>query len=165
MTRLLAATVLAAVEVGAAFGAASASVGAVSGDSMTVDIEVEVKVSAQAVVAHLAFPGAPSLTVPLLDRGGGAFGARVEVEARNYLVVFEAVGASDGMSDPVSLRDMGADLGSGGELGAEPVGDGGAAERSGGWGWAALALGAASLSVFAFWVFSGGDKAAVSEKG
>lgn len=151
-------TVLAAVQLGGAFGEASAEVEELTEQSMIVSIEVEVAVSSNAVVAHLVFVDDPTVTIPLLDRGGGRFGTRTELEPKNYQVVFEAVGSSGEISEAVSLTEMGADLdrpfvatttsGSEGEDGLSP-----GTRRM---GWLALALGAASLSALAFWAL--GDR-------
>lgn len=158
MMRVLMAAVLAAVEIGGAFGTASAEIESTSTTSMTVDMEVEVVGSVQAVVAHLSFDGETDITIPLLDRGGGTFGILTELESHNYLVVFEAIGEEGGLSDPVSLRDLGADFG-----GSDFVGSGGGdgdafSDETRQAGWLALALVAASLSALAFWVFGARDK-------
>ncbi|MEE9178571.1 MAG: hypothetical protein V3U46_09090 [Acidimicrobiia bacterium] len=150
-----------AVELGGAFGSASATVESLEDTVMLVDIEVEVRVSAQAVVAHLGFEDDPTLTLPLLDRGDGVFGIRTELETKNYIVVFDAVGAEDGLSQPVSLVELGADL-SPDVPGVPPTteGDDGLSSGARQLGWLALALGAASLSALAFWVLGGRDKSA-----
>lgn len=156
--RLLAIVLVAAVEVGSGFGSASVTVEELGDTSMTIDIEVAVRSSAQAVVAHLTFGGAPSLTLPLLDRGGGRYGIRTELDRKNYVVVFEAVGEEGVVSDAVTLTEMGVDLTGNGSSGSS--GDGGdegfgAETRS--FGWLALALGAAALSALAFWALGGRD--------
>ena len=150
-----------AVELGGAFGGASATVESLEDTVMLVDIEVEVRVSAQAVVAHLGFEDDPTLTLPLLDRGDGVFGIRTELEPKNYIVVFDAVGAEDALSRPVSLVELGADL-SPDVPGVPPTTeeDGGLSSGSRQLGWLALALGAASLSALAFWVLGGRDRSA-----
>lgn len=148
-----------AVELGGAFGSASATVESLEDTVMQVDIEVEVRVSAQAVLAHLAFDDDAALTLPLLDRGGGVFGIRTELEPKNYIVVFEAVGAGEALSRPVSLVELGADLNHD-VPGVTPTteGDDGLSSVTLRFGWLALALGAASLSVLAFWVLGGRGK-------
>lgn len=145
-----------AVELGGAFGSASATVESLGDTAMLVDIEVEVTASAQAVVAHLTFADDAPLVLPLLDRGGGVFGIRTELEPKNYIVVFEVVGAGDALSRPVSLVELGADLTSD-VPGVTPTteGDDGLSSVTLRFGWLALALGAASLSVLAFWVLGG----------
>lgn len=148
-----------AVELGGAFGSASATVESLEDTVMLVDIEVEVSVSAQSVVAHLTFDDDAPLALPLLDRGGGVFGTRTELEPKNYIVIFEAVGAGDGLSRPVSLVELGADL-TPDVPGVTPVteGDDGLSSVTLRFGWLALALGAASLSVLALWVLGGRGK-------
>lgn len=164
MGRLLL-VVLAAVEIGGSFGLATATVEAISDSSMTIDIEVEVKTSAQAVVAHLAFEDEPTVTLPLLGRGGGVFGIRTELEPKNYLVVFEAVGDPDGLSDPVSLEDLGADLDTGGDdTSSGGEGDDGISDETKRLGWLALALAAGSLSALAFWALGDRGKAEGSDE-
>ena len=150
-----------AVELGGAFGSASATVESLEDTVMLVDIEVEVRASAQAVVAHLTFEDDATLALPLLDRGDGLFGIRTELEPKNYIVVFEALGAEDGLSRPVSLVELGADL-TPDVPGVPPTteSDSGLSSRAQQFGWLALALGAASLSALAFWVLGGRDKSA-----
>lgn len=159
-------SLIAAVTIGGAFGNASATVESISGDSMVIDLEVEVVASASAVVAHLTFEDDPNLAVPLLDRGDGAFGIVTELEARNYVVVFEAVGADDGLSQPVSLTELGADLGedADGGLPSTADDDDGLSPETRRLGWLALALAAASLSALAFWVLGGRDRREASEE-
>ncbi len=158
--RVVAAAVLVAIEIGGPFGAASADVESMSETTMTIDIAVEVRSSAQAVVAHLAFDSDPNVALPMLDRGGGTYGIRTELPVKNYLVVFEAIGDPGGVSEPVSLEDLGADLtpgdGSGG--GSGPGDDDDLSTETRQAGWLALALAAASLSALAFWVLGGRDE-------
>ena len=156
---LMVLVVLTAAQVGGAFGEATATIESLTETTMVINLEVELEISAQAVVAHLSFEGEPPLALPLLDRGGGVFGIRTELPAKNYVIVFEAIGADDGLSTPFLMSQLGADF-TGDQSGASPTGgngeDGLDAEtrRS---GWLALALGAASLSVLAFWVLGGRD--------
>lgn len=153
--------ILAAVQLGGAFGSASAEVEELSDESMVVVFEVEVQATAEAVVAHLTFDNETELTMPLLDRGGGVFGARTELEPKNYIVVFEAIDADDGLSEPMTLIQLGADLD---RPGVETTSSGGEApedeltDETRRTGWLAVALGAASLSVLAFWVLGGRDR-------
>lgn len=155
--KILALMLIAAVELGGSFGTATATSADLTDTTMTIDIEVEVRTSGEAVVAHLSFGDDATLTLPLLDRGGGVFGLRTELDRKNYLVVFEAVGDPDAVSQPVSLTDMGAELGSGdsGTPGDIRDDDGGLSAQTRSLGWLALALGAASLSALAFWVLGG----------
>ncbi len=152
--------VLAAVQLGGGFGEATAEVDSLSEGSMVIDIEVEVTVSSSAVVAHLTFDDDRPLTMPLLDRGGGVFGTRTELEPKNYFVVFEAVGSPGEVSQPVSLTDLGADLDS--PLVATTRSpdneDEGLTPETRRVGWLALALAAASLSALAFWALGDRDE-------
>ena len=157
--RILGVALLAAVQLGGGFGEASAEVDEVAAQSMVINLEVEVATSADAVVAHLAFDNDQTVTIPLLDRGGGVFGVRTEVEPKNYLVVFEAIGSPGALSGAVSLAELGADLPgpvvpTPGRVQSDD--DGGLSAGTERIGWLALALGAASLSAFAFWAL--GDR-------
>jgi hypothetical protein len=161
-------SLIAAVILGGAFGTASASVEAIDDSSMVVDITVEVRSAAGSVVAHLAFEEETVLTLPLLDRGDGVFGIQTELEPKNYAVVFEIVGEAES-SGPVTLTQMGADLGPEPGEPVTPDEDEGLSEESTRMLWLAVALGAASLSVLAFWVLGGregrrGDADAADEE-
>ncbi|MEA1901936.1 MAG: hypothetical protein U9N56_00250 [Actinomycetota bacterium] len=157
--KTLAILLLAALEIGGAYGEASAEVSSIEDDSMVVDLQIEIRTSASAVVVHLAFEDDPALALPLLDRGDGLFGIVTELELKNYVVVFEAVGSPEGLSRPVFLTELGADLdpgdGNGGGPGTDP--DDGLSPETRQLGWLALALAAASLSALAFWVLGGRD--------
>lgn len=161
--RAVAFLLVGAVQLGGAFGSASAEVDQLTETSMIVDIQVEVATSATAVVAHLAFDDDRQLTLPLLDRGGGVFGTRTELEPKNYFVVFEALGTPSSISQPTSLTDLGADLdqpfvATMPEDSADEVGLSRETQRI---GWLALALAAGSLSALAFWAL--GDRKAGDE--
>ena len=149
---------IASVLIGGIFGSATAAVDAIGDEVMIVDIEVEVPPGAATVVAHLSWES-HDLVLPLTDRGGGVYGIRTELPPRNYFVVFEAIGAEGGSSDPVSLTEMGADL-SGDTAGSTTTADDdeGLSEESRQMLWLAVALGAASLSALAFWVLGGRDE-------
>lgn len=154
---VVAATLLAAIELGGVFGAATATVDAIDSQSMTVEISVEVTISAHAVVAHLSLPGGQPQVVSLLDRGGGVFGIRTELQPNNYIVVFEVLGDPGALSEPKTLIDLGADLNMGGDAHA-PSDPHGLDPETRQYGWLALALAAASLSALAFWALGGADK-------
>lgn len=148
--------VLAAVILGGMFGTATATVESVEDQVMVVDITIEVQSSAEAVVAHLTFDEEPVLTLPLLDRGEGLFGIRTELEPKNYVVVFEVIGEDAESSGPVSLSQMGADLGPESSSATTTTeGEDELSRESRALLWLAIALGAASLSVLAFWVLGG----------
>lgn len=155
----LAVALMAAVQLGGAFGSATADAEPSSASSIVLNLEVDVRASAQAVVAHLTFQGEPDIALPLLDRGGGSYGIRTEIKRQNYLVVFEAIGAVDGLSIPVSLAELGVELGSlGGVSTSSTPDDGLFSAETRGFGWLALGLAAASLSALAFWVLGGRDR-------
>ena len=161
--RLMVLVLLTAAQVGGAFGEAIATIESLTDTNMVINLEVELEKSAQAVVAHLSFEEEPPLALPLLDRGGGVFGLRTELPAKNYVIVFEAIGADDGLSTPFLLSQLGADFTgdfTGDQSGATPAngnGEDGLDAKTRRSGWLALALGAASLSVLAFWVLGGRD--------
>lgn len=147
---------LAAVILGGVFGSASATVESVTQDGMMVEIEVEVSGAPETVVAHMSFED-ERFTLPLLDRGDSVFGLRTELERKNYMVVFEVVDEDAASSDPVSLQEMGADLSlAGRETTTTTEGEEGLSQESQRLLWLAIALGAASLSLLAFWVL--GDR-------
>jgi hypothetical protein len=148
-------TLIAAVLIGGVFGSASATVEESDAEVMVVTIEVEVMTSAESVVAHLDFDGEPVATLPLIDRGEGVYGIRAELEPKNYMVVFEVVGDEAGQSDPVSLTQLGADLGPEASPTTSSPEDEGMAPETQRLMWLAVALGAASLSALAFWVLGG----------
>ncbi len=149
---------IASVVIGGVFGAATATVESNDGELMVLEIEVELDGTPTAVVAHLAFDDEPELTVPLLDRGNGEFWITTELEPKNYVVVFESIGDEGETSDRVTLSQMGADLGpEPGESGQESE-DEGLSTESSRLLWLAVALGAASLSVLAFWVLGVRDE-------
>jgi hypothetical protein len=151
-------SLMAAVILGGTFGSATATVESIDGEVMVVEIGVEVFDPADSVVAHLTFDG-EELILPLLDRGDGTFGIRTELAPRNYGVVFETLGEGGERSDSTTLARMGADLGSGSGGAATTVADDEAlSEESQSLLWLAIALGAASLSLIAFWVLGSRDE-------
>ncbi len=98
-------------------------------------------------------------TLPLLDRGDSVFGLRTELERKNYIVVFEVVDQDAATSEPVSLQEMGADLSlPGGEATTTTEDEEGLSQDSQRLLWLAIALGAASLSLLAFWVLGDRDE-------
>lgn len=154
----LAALVFFAVELGAGFGAATATVVSTTDESIVVDFHVELEAPADSVVLHLALAGEDPIRVPMVERDDESFGVTTEVKAANYRVVFEALGDPGAQSSPVSLIELGAEL----EGGSESPGDTTESEeRAPGtkrWLWLGVALGAASLSALAFWVLGDRDE-------
>ena len=158
--RSVALALILALELGGAFGSASATVESISGESMVLTLEVELTTSSSAVVAHLAFDDDPQIALPLLDRGGGIFGITTELAAKNYAVVFEAIGVEDGLSPAALLSDLGADFGDNDvpTPTTEPIPEEGLSSETKRFGWLALSLTAGSLSLLALWVIIGRDK-------
>ncbi|HEX6145950.1 MAG TPA: hypothetical protein VF083_04175 [Acidimicrobiia bacterium] len=153
----LAALAFFAVELGAGFGAATATVVSTTDESMVVDFHVEVEASADSVVLHLTLAGEDPIRVPMVERDDESFGVTTEVKAANYRVVFEALGDPGAQSSPVSLIELGAELPGGSDSPDTTESE----ERSPGtqrWLWLGVALGAASLSALAFWVLGDRDE-------
>ena len=157
--RLAALGLTAQLFLGGAFGNASATVDAIDDDSMVLTLEVEIAVSTQAVIAHLAFDDEPQIALPLLDRGGGLFGITTELAPKNYAVVFEAVGSDEELSTPALISDLGAEFGDTDvpTPSTEPDDSDGLSNQTRQYGWLALALAAGSLAVLALWVIIGRD--------
>lgn len=150
-------SVMAAVVLGGVFGSATATVELIDQNIMMVEFEVEVVGSAESVVAHLTFEE-ERLVLPLLNRGEGIYGLRTELEPKNYVVVFEAVGENSGRSEPTTMAQMGADFSSDvTETTMTSPDDEGLSQDSMRLLWLAVALGAASLSLLAFWVLGNRD--------
>jgi hypothetical protein len=149
---------VAAVMLGGVFGSATATVESIDDGVMIVTIEVEFSGTTDTVIAHLTFEDDEPLALPLLDRGDGKFGLRTELEPKNYFIVFEAVGDTSERSDPVSLTEMGAELGPERGGTTTTLGDDELSNDSQRFLWLAIALGAGSLSLLAFWVLGGRDE-------
>ena len=150
MQRVAVMVLLAAVDVGGGFGGASAEVLSLSAESMEIEIQVEVPSATEAVVVHFALAGEDPVTLPLVSRGDGVLGITTELKPANYQVVFETLGEGSIQSLPVTLTDLGADIDeSAGSVTSTSDDDSRNATR--GWGWLALAFGAASLAALAFW--------------
>ncbi len=150
------AVVLLALELGAGFGAASAELFSTSTNAMEIELRVEVRQSAETVVAHLAFDGNDPITLPMVQRESGVFGIRTEVSRINYRVVFEIVGAESVRSAPHTLAELGLTLPSDAVSTTSSTPEsGGLSDNTSGWGWMALGLAAAALSALAFWVLGG----------
>jgi hypothetical protein len=149
---------LAAVILGGVFGSATATVESIDGEVMVLSIDVEVSGSPDTVIAHLTFEEDQPLILPLLDRGDGTFGLRTELEPKNYFVVFEAVGDDSDSSDPVSLAQMGAELVQRSGVTTTTLSEDELSNESRRSLWLAIALGAGSLSLLAFWVLGSRDE-------
>ncbi|MEX1133807.1 MAG: hypothetical protein WED83_03070 [Acidimicrobiia bacterium] len=155
MLRIAAFVLLAAVDIGGGFGNASAEVISLTDESMEVEIQVEVQGTVDAVVVHFALSGEDPVTLPLVSRGGGVFGITTELKPANYQVVFETLGAVSIQSLPVAIADLGAEVTSTSGPATSST-EGGLSNVTQGWGWLALAFGAASLAALAFWALGGG---------
>ena len=156
-----AASILLAVELGGGFGAASATVVSETDESFIVEIEVEVGAPADTVVAHLSLPGEETIIIPLVPRDDGVFGVTTELKQADYVVVFEVVDAGGAQSSPMSLSELGVDFED--QVSPEPDAEPGDNPEARRWLWLGVALGAASLSVLAFWVLGGKDHPEVDE--
>jgi hypothetical protein len=161
MTRV-AAAVLLAVELGAGFGSAAATVETMGEESMVIDLRVEVDGSPDSVVAHLSLPDEDTITLPMLVREEGVYGVTTEVKPANYVVVFEVIGDPGAESIPASLGELGVDFSSN-EGTTQPEEDTAISAPTQQWLWLGVALGAASLSALAFWVLGGRDEAVIAD--
>ena len=150
---------LASVELGGAFGVAAAEGVAVSSGEIEVTISVVVEASPVNVVAYLVDPGDDQATVALGPRAGGEYAGTAISERADLVVIFEAIWA-DGSSEtsrPVTLTELGLDpavlLDEAGVVDTddEELTLDAATER---WGWAAVGLGAAALSLLALWALA-----------
>jgi hypothetical protein len=155
----LAAAILLAVELGAGFGSASATVESMGEESMVIDLRVEVDGSPDSVVAHLTLPDEDTITIPMLVREEGVYGVTTEIKPANYVVVFEVIGEEGAESDPVSLDELGMDFSSN-EATTVPEEETPISASTQQWLWLGVALGAASLSALAFWALGGRDEPA-----
>ncbi len=162
MSRFLAVALLASVNLGGGFGSASAEVLSINDESMEVEVRVEVQSSADAVVVHFVLSDEEPVTLPLVSRGNGVYGIATELKPANYQVLFETLGDPSVQSQPVSLTDLGADIGDAGQP-ATSTTEEGVSSATQGWGWLAVAFGAASLAVLAFWVLGGKDSEALKD--
>lgn len=159
MNAVLSILVTAAVTLGGAFGQASATASPIGVDQIRVEFTVDVAGAANAVVAHLIDVGGDQQTLGLGPDGNGRWGGFVDIPPKNLIVVFEAIradGTSD-MSKPVTLATLGVDPEALGMVsnGASSSTEEGYSKLTIGWGWLALALTAAALSLLAFWALGG----------
>lgn len=167
--RFLLALLLLSTELGGVFGPASAEAVAVSSGEIEVTITVAMTTRPVSVVAHLVDPGDDQQTVTLGHQGDGEYAGVAVTERADLVVVFEALGTdgSSELSRPVTLIELGVDstimLDDTSVIGGDDDGltlDA-ATER---WGWAAVALGAAALSLVAWWALADYPKRRRKEK-
>lgn len=153
---------LLAVELGGAFGTATADAQPTSPGSMQLEITVDAPADLS-VVVHFVVPGAEQQTVALAERAPGLYAAVVEVPAVDAVAVFEIVGSGD-LSTPARLTELGVDPSVVGVATSPPTTAEGISRETRQWGWLALALGASSLALVAVWLLVGGPrKAAAAE--
>ncbi len=145
-----------AVDLGAGFDTATATVVSTTDQSAVIELHVGVNGAPDAVVAHLSLPGEPDVAIPMLPREDGSFGVTTEVKTANYTVVFETLGEVGVSSKPATLLALGADLSKGTSTTAAED-DQGYSSQTTGWMWLAVAFGAASLAALAIWALGGRD--------
>lgn len=98
--------VFVSVALGGGFGNAAAS--ATVNNDGTLDVQLQVEVVADTVVAHVIEPGGSQETISLVRRADGTFGGTVTTPRANRVVVFEAlVGDESTSARPVTLLDLG----------------------------------------------------------
>ena len=130
------------------------------GESMEVELVVEVDRPAAAVIAHLIVGGdEPQRSVTLDGRTERIYGGFVTLPIQDSVVVFELIGSGGFLlSDATTLTEMGLDFGA--LSGADRftvVTDAGSAASSSSqrWLWLAVAAGAAALAALGLWVRAG----------
>lgn len=166
MLTLLAAVILAAVQIGGSFGEAEATTVSINESSMVVSLSVEVPQEAQAVVVHMGLEGETMVFGMLPGPTPGLWVITREVARKNWQVAFEFIGPVSEISPAMTLGFLGADLSldlpDPGDPGGEP--DDGLSRETQRWGYLGIALAAASLSLLAFWVL-GGESRDIKEAG
>lgn len=151
---MLAIVLLFAQDLGAPFVEASAEARPVTG-GLEVELQVTLNADVDTVVAHIVTPGQDQQTVALASRGGGEYGGVLIVPAEDVVVIFEAVDVGrQVLSQPATLTELGVDPDQfrGDRSFAAPDAPGSSIpQEARRWGWAAVALGATSLALIAFW--------------
>lgn len=139
---------VASVVLGGGFGVASAEGTQTVRGTVEINLQVEVTVSATAVVAHLIDPGSGQETVALGQREGREFGGFVEVSRADHIVVFEVIDANGNsvQSRPISLTALGLDPAEIGQVERQAE-DEFLSDREPSWGWLAAGGAAAAIAV------------------
>lgn len=150
----------AALVLGGDFGVASASGEPAVGNRVLVDLEVEIFVSADVVVAHLIQPGGEQETISMSGDSSGIFRGAATIPKADLVVVFEAVRGPGNsvLSSPATLTELGLDRALLGDLVA-PIEEAPVAEPTAGIGGPlliAILSGVLSLALIAWWAWSGG---------
>lgn len=160
MMKFLIAALLLTLELGGSFIDSSVDGEVVSSGEIEITVSVTVEGGPSTVVMHLVDPGDDQVTVTLGHQGGGVHTGVAIAERADLVVVYEAIwpdGTSE-TSQPTTLTELGMDpailLDNPDVTTPEEEGNltlDAATER---WGWAALALGAAALSLLAWWALA-----------
>jgi hypothetical protein len=124
------------------------------GDDM-VRITVTVRAApGGSVVVHLVDPGGEQITVAMAEQSSGLYRAVTEIAPIDYVAVFEGIANPPFQSEPQRLTELGLDRAL---ITPDQVFPAAPAttvpeDDPARWGWLGLGLGAASLSLLAFWV-------------
>ncbi len=112
------------------------------------------------VAMHLVDPGGEQITVAMAEQSSGLYRAVTEIDPVDYVVVFEAITSPSFQSEPQRLTDLGLDraLITPDQRFPAPPPTTLPEDDPNRWGWLGLGLGAASLSLLAFWVLWGKPK-------
>ena len=106
---------------------------------------------------HLVDPGGEQITVAMAEQSSGLYRAVTDVDQIDYVAVFEGIANPPFQSEPRRLTELGLDRAlitpdqvfPAAPTTTLPEDD------PARWGWLGLGLGAASLSLLAFWVLGG----------
>jgi hypothetical protein len=138
--------------------------GAVEGTEIaddTVRITITVRAApGGSVVVHLVDPGGEQITVAMAEQSSGLYRAVTDIDQIDYVAVFEGIANPPFQSEPQRLTELGLDralITPDQVFPASPTSTA-AEDDPTRWGWLGLGLGAASLSLLAFWVLGGKPK-------
>jgi hypothetical protein len=140
-------------------GPASATVLDSGVDTFQVELEVEAAAE-RVVVAHVIDPGGDQMTISMAEVEDGVYRGVFEHRPADLLVVFEDVAGGE-QTQAASLSELGVVF----ETPAVTTAPTSPEPPDDSLGWLGLGLGAASLSLLAFWVLAGrsGDEEIESE--